>query len=78
MDDTDKTKVTVNLLPGDIDNLEFLADRFQSTRTDALRRALATHRFLVAEVDKKAKIYLERDGKSQQIILRDTWVKPVG
>jgi hypothetical protein len=52
-------KVTVNLTPSDLATLEDLADDSSITKTQALRRSIATHAFVAQAQRQHRKILVE-------------------
>lgn len=69
--DADTVKVTVNLPRKVVEALEEIANAKGITKTEALRRAISTEKFLVDEVEAGNKILLEgKDRKLREVMLR--------
>lgn len=63
-------RVSVNLTEEAIKSLEALAQKRGITMTDALRKAIATEKFLVDEVGEGSKVLIEsKDGKNTRQLL---------
>jgi hypothetical protein len=63
-------RVSVNLTEEAIKSLEALAQKRGVTMTEALRKAIATEKFLVDEVSEGTKVLLlSKDGKNTRQIL---------
>lgn len=64
-------KLTVNLSQEVIDAVEELAERVGCTRTEVLRRAIGTHKYMMDEVRKGNKILIEdKQGKLREVIFQ--------
>jgi predicted transcriptional regulator len=64
-------KVTVNLSPQVVKALEALAEEEGITKTEALRKAISTEKFLHEEKKKGSRILIEdTDQKIREIIIR--------
>ncbi len=72
MDSTEKVKVSVNMLPADVGTLEDIANQRGTTKTEALRGAIATEKFLRDAVAKGAEILIKdpKDGSLQRLVIR--------
>jgi predicted DNA-binding protein len=66
-----KVKVSVNLTPEDIQTLEELAQQLGTSKTDILRRAIASEKFLREAQKSNKKILIEDNDKSlREIVFR--------
>lgn len=66
-----KTKISMNLFDEDIEAMEKIATWRRSTKTEAVRGALATERILREATQRGANILIEEPGQpARQIVFR--------
>ncbi|MBO7782582.1 hypothetical protein [Burkholderia pseudomallei] len=62
------TRVTVDFSPEAYETLREVASRIDGSKAEALRRALGTYRFLLAQQQEGWKVVLERNTERKEVV----------